>query len=212
MLQKPYRELSSAISHWVRISNTKSIRNGKPLLTGDDELVFEKPENLYRSRAFSYPKFFKMDLLSKWAWLGAECLFNENGGMLYEGLDKHKVAVVLSTAHGCLDIDKKYQNSILSIPSPALFVYTLSNIMLGEISIRHGFKGEQACLVNDGLDSEELHFWVNDLLENRGMEACLCGWVDAVDYQHDVSMFWVVKSNNGLIFSPAAIQQIHTII
>lgn len=150
-----------------------------------------------------------MDLLCKWAWLGAESLMREGDKFMYEGIDKNKVAVVLTTSHGCLDVDKKYQQSVQSIPSPALFVYTLSNIMLGEICIRHGFKGEQACMINDIFDSTELYFWVNDLLQNREMEACLCGWVDAVNDQHDVSMFWIGKTGNGLSFSPDALQQLH---
>lgn len=199
--------MSLNILHWVRL-NDAATRDGKPLLQPAASPA-GAPEDLYRQLQFSYPKFFKMDVLCKWGWLGAEALMNEGGQFFYEGIDKNKVAVVLATSHGCLDIDKKYQQSILSIPSPALFVYTLSNIMLGEICIRHGFKGEQACLVSDSFDSTELYFWVNDLLTNRGMEACLCGWVDAVNNQHDVSMFWVGKAGNGLIFSPAVLQQLY---
>jgi hypothetical protein len=200
--------LGLTISHSVRIKDGKALRDGStlPLLDNVQGLA---PEAYYRALQYSYPKFFKMDVLCKWGWLGAEALLTENGQLVYEGMDKHKVAVVLATSSGCLDIDKKYQQSIINIPSPALFVYTLSNIVLGEICIRHGFKGEQACFVSDGFDSSELHFWVNDLLVNRGMDACLCGWVDAVDYQHDVSMFWVVKNGNGVPFSPAAMQQLY---
>ena len=200
--------MSSTISHWVRINKLSALRDDEPIEAVGETGEALSPEDFYRKQGFAYPKFFKMDVLSKWAWLGAECLLKKESGFVYDGIDKAKVAVVLATASGCLDVDKKYQQSILSIPSPALFVYTLSNIMLGEICIRHGFKGEQTCLVNDGPDSNELYFWVNDLLENRGMQACLCGWVDAVNYQHDVSMFWVVKKKNGLTFSPAAVQQI----
>jgi hypothetical protein len=200
--------LSSTISHWVRIKDGTALRDESPLPVpgkGTDST----PEAFYRSLQYAYPKFFKMDVLCKWGWLGAEALLTDGGKFVYEGIDKHKVAVVLATSSGCLDIDKKYQQSIINIPSPALFVYTLSNIVLGEICIRHGFKGEQACFVSECFDSPELHFWVNDLLMNRGMDACLCGWVDAVNYQHDVSMFWVVKNGDGVTFSPAAMQQLY---
>ena len=200
--------MNLTISNRVSIKDGKALRNGSllPQVNNTPDLT---PEALYRGLQYSYPKFFKMDVLCKWGWLGAETLLTEEGKPVYEGIDKHKVAVVLATSSGCLDIDKKYQQSIINIPSPALFVYTLSNIVLGEICIRHGFKGEQACFVNDGFDSSELHFWVNDLLVNRGMDACLCGWVDAVNYQHDVSMFWVAKNGKGVTFSPAAMQQLY---
>ena len=62
--------------------------------------------------------------------------------------------------------------------------------MLGEICIKHGFKGEQLCIVQDDFDKEELNFWVNDLLKNRGMEACVCGFVDASEYGVKVEMEW----------------------
>lgn len=150
-----------------------------------------------------------MDVLCKWAWLSAEILLKKGERFVYDDLDKTKIAVVLMTGNGCLDVDKKYIETVATIPSPALFVYTLPNIMLGEICIRHGFKGEQACLVSDNFDCNELYFWVNDLLQNRGMDACLCGWVDAVSGKHDTCMFWVTKQNGGILFSANHLQQLY---
>ena len=125
------------------------------------------PEMLYDAMKCAYPKFYKMDRLCKWAWVGAEGMFSGNG--LYDGLDKNKIALVLSTSHGCMEADKKYQSTI-AMPSPALFVYTLPNIMLGEICIRHGFKGEQLCTVSEQFDAEEMFFNVKGVLD-RGMDA-----------------------------------------
>lgn len=136
-----------------------------------------------------------MDILSKWAMVGADTILNNGGQSLTESLDKTKIAVALITRNGCLEVDKRYLQSIQEIPSPALFVYTLANIMLGEICIRYGFKGEQTCMVQDDFDTTELNFWVNDLLTNRGMDACLCGWVDAVGSHKDVYLAWVTKDN-----------------
>jgi hypothetical protein len=80
--------------------------------------------------------------------------------------------------------------------------------MLGEICIRHGFKGEQLCMVSERFDAEEISFWVSDLLEKRGMDACLCGWVDAEGDQKDVCMVWVSKER-GIEFSGVALRQIY---
>jgi len=190
------------IRHWIKIREGKIVRDGETIASQEDAA----PENFYRQLQYSYPKFFKMDVLCKWAWLGAEALLYGQDNFVYEGMDKNKVAVVMATAHGCLEVDKKYQQSIQTIPSPALFVYTLSNIMLGEICIRHGFKGEQMCLVSDRFDSSALYFYVSDLLENRGMDACLCGWADSVNDQYSVHMFWVVRNGKGLPFSAAAME------
>jgi len=149
-----------------------------------------------------------MDLLCKWAWLGAECLLNDENGSMFAGIDKSRIAVVLATSKGCLDVDKRYRQTVDGIPSPALFVYTLSNIMLGEICIRHGFKGEQMCLVSERFDAEEIGFWATDLLERRNMEACLCGWVDATGEQAYVCMYWVSKKQ-GVRFSPEVLEHFY---
>lgn len=194
------------IDHWVRITDTDFSKNGTSLLLTPGTSI--TPEDGYRQLQYNYPKFFKMDTLCKWAWLAAESLLTHDNSPVYESIDKTKIGVVLFTGHGCLDVDKRYKETIASIASPALFVYTLPNIMLGEICIRHGIKGEQACLVQERFDTEELAFWVQELMMNKGMNACLCGWVDTVNYQQDVRMFWVVKDGNGLIFSPAALQQL----
>ncbi len=192
------------INHWLRI-NDAATRDNILLLPAPVQL----PEDAYRLLGYNYIKFFKMDVLSKWAWLGAEALLAENGGYAYDGLDKTKIAVVLMTNHGCLDVDKKYQETLSTIPSPALFVYTLSNIMLGEICIRHGFKGEQLCLVSEQFDTEQIQFWVNDLLTNRGMDACLCGWVDAASDEHDICLFWVSRHNGSIPFNTETLQTIY---
>jgi hypothetical protein len=151
-----------------------------------------------------------MDILCKWAWVGAEMLMKTSTGYVHENIDKTKIGIVLMTSHGCLEVDKKYQDSIASIPSPALFVYTLPNIMLGEICIKYGIKGEQACLVNEQFDADEMYFWVNDLLHNRGMEACICGWVDATTENHDVNLYWVMKNGKGIPFNAPSIQQLYS--
>lgn len=189
--------MNSSIGHWLCVRNrsiTGSIAAAMPTQS------WETVEDLYRIWGFNYPKFFKMDLLSKWAWVVAERMLGTTDGKLYDGLDKNNVAAVLMTSEGCMDVDKRYRETINEIPSPALFVYTLPNIMLGEICIRHGFKGEQACVVSESFDTNELGFWVNDYLGNRGMEACLCGWVNVKDGEPDVCLYWITR--NALITTP----------
>lgn len=196
------------INHRLRINDRLTTKDGQPVVNLPEQNA--DPEALYRHLGYSYPKFFKMDILCKWAWLATECLVNYNDALLYNGLDKNKIAVVMATSHGCLEVDKKYKNTLKEIPSPALFVYTLPNIMLGEICIRHGFKGEQICLVSEQFDAEALHFWASDFIEKRGMEACLCGWVDAVNGNKEVALFWISKNSSGIISSPSVLQQLYS--
>lgn len=194
------------ISHWLHIKGDTILKDGTPIASLQPGI---DPADVYRQLQFAYPKFFKMDLLCKWAWLAAESSLSVGSNFVYDGLDKSKIALVMATAHGCLEMDKKYNETITTIPSPALFVYTLPNIMLGEICIRHGFKGEQACMVQDSFDVNEVWFWTNDLMERHDMEACLCGWADATGNRHDVCLFWVTRGNIGPAFSAAAMQNLY---
>ncbi len=200
--------LTLSIQNWIHLNSRTATKDGQPMLQ-DSYVAAQEPQDVYRLLQYNYMKFFKMDLLCKWAWLGAEALLTDEGNAVYEGIDKNKVAVVLMTAHGCIDVDKKYLAGMQNIPSPALFVYTLPNIMLGEISIRHGFKGEQLCLVDEKFNTEELYFWVSDLLNNRGMDACLCGWADVYDMNKDICFFWVSRQDGGLSFTKEKLQQLY---
>ena len=193
------------ISNRIVINNDVVIRDNiaLPALLNDTDGL--SPEQFYDRLQYNYPKFFKMDTLCKWAMNGAEYLLGNND-LLYKDLNKNRIAVVLTTSHGCLDVDHRYYDGI-SVPSPALFVYTLPNIMLGEICIRYGFKGEQLCMVSDHFDAQELYFTTHDLLMNHDMQACLCGWVDTTGGQYDVCLFWVTKNGDGLAFTPAALQE-----
>ncbi len=188
------------IGHRVVINNEMVMRDGV-LPEGKHQLP---AEDLYREFKWNYPKFFKMDKLCKWAFAGSELLLS---GVDLTGLDKTKTGIVLATGHGCIDVDKRYLDTI-AMPSPALFVYTLPNIMLGEICIRYGFKGGQLCMVSEAFDADELYFSVTQQFETGALEACLCGWVDVTN-ELDVRMFWVTKDGNGAAFTAAAIQELH---
>ncbi|RYE25115.1 MAG: hypothetical protein EOP51_05140 [Sphingobacteriales bacterium] len=179
----------TVIAHKVHIANGKIARDNKPVISEN----ITSAEDAYRLLGYNYPKFFKMDVLSKWAWLASECILNNSGARLDEGMDKTKIGLVLMTGDGCMDVDKRYQKSISDIPSPALFVYTLPNIMLGEICIRNGYKGEQLCLINANYNEQELNFWASDLLYNRDMAACLTGWVNIKDGKEEVILYWLTS-------------------
>ena len=86
------------ISHWVHINNELALRDGIPALTLTNQPGDKTPENFYHALQHNYPKFFKMDVLCKWAWAGAEYLLSFHDRSLYESLDKSKIAVVMMTS------------------------------------------------------------------------------------------------------------------
>jgi hypothetical protein len=195
------------INSWLRLHHQKIFHSSSKLPLYHETI--ESAEQVYRLSGYAYPRFFKMDLLCKWAWLSSELLLSANDGMRYDGLLPESIAVVLQTSHGCLTVDKQYLLTVSDIPSPSLFVYTLPSVMLGEICIRHGFKGEQLCSLAAAPDFTSLQVYVSDLLTNRGMHACLCGWIDVQEEHQDISLFWVIREEKGAPFSAQTLQGIY---
>lgn len=126
------------------IRHNKVYLNGSLLWEADPAL--DLPDFLragYDRFSGQYPKFHKMDALSKLGWLAAEVLLKDTA---ISSLAPEQTGMVLSNRSSSLDTDLRYYATVKDFASPALFVYTLPNIVMGEISIRHGFKGENTFL------------------------------------------------------------------
>lgn len=150
---------------------------------------------IYTQTATPYPKFHKMDMPSKVAFLAAAYLLEAQDWTHF--YNPYKCGIILSTSYGSLDSDIKHQNQIqMGFPSPAIFVYTLANIMAGEICIRYGFKGENTVVVSDE------HCWKNQLeyialCHDEGkLDLCIGGHVDAMDDTFNATMFLLIKNNH----------------
>ena len=131
---------------------------------------------LYRERVGDYPKFFKMDLSSKLGFLLTEMLVGGDPDRFEPRDDR---AVLMFSRWGCLSNDRKYEQTVEEFPSPALFVYTLPNVVTGEIAIRNKFRGESSAYVLDGPDFEEMAAVIGQAFSDRSTRSAVCGWLDA---------------------------------
>lgn len=169
-------------------------------ITCNEKLLFQIEEQtpvaicaaLYKLLNLEYPKFFKMDILSKTAVLLTELLLQTNNHLSLSH-QLNTTAVVLATTKGCISVDKQFNATIENIPSPALFVYTLPNIMLGEICIKHHFKGEQMCFIHTEPQPDFLNTYAIDLLEHRGSTSVITGYVEATDTNIEAQM-WMLHT------------------
>jgi hypothetical protein len=181
------------------ITSTCTIYKGA--IIKDSARIFESDGDLpafllsaYQHFKFNYPKFYKMDNLSKLGWLAAEILLKDcfqKGNYTPE-----ETGVILANANSSLDDDQKYSDSIKDTASPSLFVYTLPNIVIGEICIRNHFKGEQAFFIQDAFDADFMERQVSYLLDKNMLQACLCGWVDVFEQDYKAVLFLVEKKKN----------------
>jgi hypothetical protein len=174
------------------ISNHVVYKNSRPLFEhkGGDVAGFLLA--VYRHFEMQYPKFYKMDNLSKLGWLAVELLLA--AGFNASAYKPEDTGIVLANASASLDTDIKYYDTIKNIASPALFVYTLPNIVIGEICIRHGFKGENAFFISEKFDAGFIEQYVANLINNSILQCCICGWVDILNEQYKATLFLVEKT------------------
>ena len=196
-----------AVTQFVKISKKAIVTNGDLFLSSNSESFSSFADEVYKQIGVAYPKFHKMDHLSKLGFLGAEILLTHHN--LKQYIPQEKIGIILSNKNGSLDTDIKYSNLIKEgKTSPAVFVYTLPNIVIGEISIRHGLKGENTFFIADKFDIEAQVDYVQLLLDTDVMDACVCGWVELVGEEYACFMYLVEKNNPKSIgdFSKEQIQ------
>ncbi len=166
------------------------------------QAIFESPgtaevflNSVYAHFEIAYPKFHKMDSLCKLGFLAAEVLLKNRTPE--NKLSETETGLVLSNANASLDVDLKYSKTIPVGASPALFVYTLPNIVIGELSIRHRFKGENAFFVFKQFDGNFMAEYVNGLFEKNLVKSCLCGWVEIWQEEYRAILYLIESANPG---------------
>ena len=132
---------------------------------------------LYRGHVGDYPKFFKMDIASRLGFVASELLLNREGQRFSERDDR---AVIFAGNTDCMVQDMAYLATIADkdnyFPSPALFVYTLPNIVTGEIAIRNRYMGETMYYALPC--EQQLGDMVRLALQNPHTSSVLAAWLE----------------------------------
>ena len=122
--------------------------------------------------------FGRLDPLCKYALTAAEII----GLPLSEGDEtRNEMGLVLGTEFGCFSVDAEFLSGVKGTGAkPLKFLYTLPNIALGEIAIRHLIRGLNLCVMS-GPESGLLALWQGYSLVAEGeVQGCLCMGADAV--------------------------------
>lgn len=180
------------IKSYIHIKNNTVSLNGN-VVYSDNEPDFKSfIKAAYKATETKYSKFFKMDNLSKLAFLASDILLvNEE----LSSDEEHNIAIVFSNKSSSLDTDRKHQESIQYkndyYPSPAVFVYTLPNICIGEISIKHKLYSENSFFIFDSFNAEHLRIYTNSLVQTGKADMVLCGWVDYDEDSYEAFIYLV---------------------
>jgi 3-oxoacyl-[acyl-carrier-protein] synthase-1 len=172
------------IKHSVIITPDHVIVDGNPLMHSEKNSALLT--ELYRNNIGDYPKFFKMDTLSKLGFIASELLLNAEGNRSFEPREDR--AVILFNRNASLQADTAYQATIQDpenfFPSPAAFVYTLPNIVTGEIAIRNKYFGETSFIVIDDYDEKIIMENLKNAFQDHSTTSIIGGWVDCSDENH----------------------------
>lgn len=191
------------------ISNNVVFKNENPLYENKVDELSDFLIAVYRHFELKYPKFYKMDNLSKLGLLATEVLLKDS--LNPDEYKPEEIGIVLSNSSASIDTDIKYFETTKEIASPAIFVYTLPNIVIGEICIRNHFKGENAFFIFEEFDAEFIEQYVSNLINNNILQSCICGWVELLNQQYKIVLFLIEKNKSavGKLFTAENIFKIY---
>ena len=146
---------------------------------------------LYKHFVGDYPKYYKMDPLSRLGFIASELLIQaEKKGAdtrvcpsrpAQGDLQSLSRAIVLFNSSSSVVADKKFLETIADgnfFPSPSVFVYTLPNIVTGEIAMRNGYHGETSFYVLPRRNEELMRQIILATLQDSELTSMITGWLD----------------------------------
>ena len=189
-------------THTIRITPEEVILDQRKLWEGKKELGEQEGKEhhsllttLYKQMIGNYPKFYKMDGLSRLGFVASEILLNAEKGET----DKER-AIIFFNHSSSIASDRNYKESINDkdnyFPSPSIFVYTLPNIVTGEIAIRNHFHGETSFFILPDKDERLMEEILQASCRDAQSKSFLTGWIDYEDERHFEADLKIKKMRN----------------
>ncbi|MBR5899372.1 MAG: 3-oxoacyl-ACP synthase [Muribaculaceae bacterium] len=174
--------------HTIKITPNECILDGNKIETeGQGKALLKE---LYAKFIGSYPKFHKMDLLCQLGFAAIQILHSAANGNIPENS-----SVILFNRSSSITTDIEYLKTISDeenyFPSPALFVYTLPNIVLSEVAIKNQIKGETAFYLLPQKDEATMRQIINSTLTDNSINSLVTGWIDCYgedDFVAEISL------------------------
>lgn len=200
--QKEQQECEFTTTHAIRITPEEVVLDHQKLWEGKKELGEQEGQEhhsllttLYKQMIGNYPKFYKMDGLSRLGFVASEILLNAEKG----DMDKER-AIIFFNHSSSIASDRNYKESINDkdnyFPSPSIFVYTLPNIVTGEIAIRNHFHGETSFFILPDKDERMMEEILQASCRDAQSKSFLTGWIDYEDERHFEADLKIKKMRN----------------
>ena len=191
VFRKTYHVRITPEGAWLdgRLLPVKGEPNEKSLLT-----------TIYKQMIGDYPKYYKMDGLCRLGFIASELLLQAEKAdeTSIKELQRSR-GVVLFNRSSSISSDKKYLASIADkdnyFPSPSVFVYTLPNIVTGEIAIRNGYHGETSFYILPEKNEEQMQTLIQTAFLDSQTTSLLTGWIDYEDREHYEADLYIASIN-----------------
>lgn len=212
-IEQQNREFTT--THTIRITPEEVVLDHQKLWEGKKELGEQDGKehhslltSLYKQMIGNYPKFYKMDGLSRLGFVASEILLNaekEEEKKLEERKEEGKKnleerAIIFFNHSSSIASDRNYKESINDknnyFPSPSIFVYTLPNIVTGEIAIRNHFHGETSFFILPDKDERMMEEILQASCRDDQSKSFLTGWIDYEDERHFEADLKIKKMRN----------------
>ena len=142
-------------------------RHGKAMLT-----------EIYKTLLEDYPRFYKMDVFNRLVYVASELLVKAEGA----DVNDENRAVILFNGASTLVQDRKHLATVSNMdeffPSPSVAIYTLPNIVTGELAIKNHYKGETTLYILDGRNEHLMGEIVDATFAMSDVRSMITGWVD----------------------------------
>lgn len=198
------RPLPQIIDNDILVSQTHSVKITQDEVVVDGSRLDVKSRGkemlteVYKTKIGDYPKFYKMDMLSRLAFVASELLIESEGQRTLNSnpstLDSSR-AVILFNHSSSIIADRQYVKSIKKedfFPSPAAFVYTLPNITTGEIALRNGYHGETSFYLLAERNEKLMQMVIKSTFIDHDIKSVIGGWIDCPsedEFECEISIF-----------------------
>lgn len=187
-------------THHVRITPEGAWLDGRLLPVKGEPNEKSLLTTIYKQMIGDYPKYYKMDGLCRLGFIASELLLQaeKTEETSIKELQRSR-GVVLFNRSSSISSDKKYLASIADkdnyFPSPSVFVYTLPNIVTGEIAIRNGYHGETSFYILPEKNEEQMQTLIQTAFLDSQTTSLLTGWIDYEDREHYEADLYIASIN-----------------
>jgi 3-oxoacyl-[acyl-carrier-protein] synthase-1 len=142
--------------------------------------------DIYKRYLDDNPKYYKMDPLCRLGYIATELLLMAENSP--SDMPRNDRAVVFFNGSSSIMADMVYEKSIEDkdnyFPSPSAFVYTLPNIVIGEIAIRNHYQGETSFYILNQRNDDIIEQVVEASFIDKDTTSMISGWLDYQDDAH----------------------------